>query len=191
MLKNLFISKVRIKLLEQFLFNPEQEYHIRGLVRMLDEEINAIRRELLNLKDAGVLRSEKKGNKVVYSINPKCTITHELRSILYKDSEIGQMIAKVAYSVKGIEMVILTQAFMNKKYETSVDVDALFVGNVDIRKLSAEMKEVERVLNREIRYSAITMQDFEFGKKKRTAFLLNILEKEMILLIGNEKALKM
>jgi hypothetical protein len=190
MLKNLFISKVRIKLLEQLLFHPEQEYHIRGLVRLLDEEINAIRRELLNLKEAGILKAEKKGNKVVYSINPRCTMIHELRSMLYKDSEVGQMLAKVAYSVKGIDMVILTKAFMDKKYETGIDIDVLFVGTIDIRKLSAEMKEVERVLNREIKYSALTMQDFEFGKKKRTAFLLNVLDKELILLIGNEKALK-
>jgi DNA-binding transcriptional ArsR family regulator len=191
MLKNLFISKVRIKLLEQFLFNNEQEYHIRGLVRILDEEINAIRRELINLKDAGILKSEKRGNKVVYSINPRCTIIHELRSMLYKDSDTGQLLAKAAYSIKGVEMVILTKAFMEKKYETSVDVDVLFIGTFDIRRLSAEMKDVEKVLSREIRYSALTMQDFEFGKKKRTAFLMNILDKELILLIGNEKALKM
>jgi DNA-binding transcriptional ArsR family regulator len=191
MLKNLFISKVRIKLLEQFLFNPEQEYHIRGLVRILDEEINAIRRELMNLKDAGVLKAEKMGNRVVYSINPKCTIIHELRSMLYKDSDTGQLLTKAAYSIKGMEMAILTKSFMDKKYESGIDIDVLFVGTIDIRKLSAEMKEVERVLNREIKYSAITMQDFEFGKKKRTAFLMNILDKDMILLIGNERALKM
>ena len=190
MLKNLFISKVRIKLLEQFLFNPGGEYHVRGLVRLLDEEINAVRRELLNLKDAGILKSEKQGNKVVYSINPRCSIIPELRSMLYKDSEIGQLLSKVANSVKGVELVILTQAYMTEKYESSADVDVLFIGSIDLKKLTPQMKELEKTLGREIRYSVMTMQDFDFGKKKRTAFLLNILDKDLVLLRGNERALK-
>ena len=52
MLKNLFISKVRISILTVFLSNINTPYHVRGLVRMLDEEINAVRRELINLENA-------------------------------------------------------------------------------------------------------------------------------------------
>ena len=63
MLKNLFISKVRVRILQQYMFHPTEGYHVRGLVRLLNEEINAVRRELLNLKDAGILVSHKEGNK--------------------------------------------------------------------------------------------------------------------------------
>lgn len=191
MLKNLFISKVRIKLLQQFLFNPDQQYHVRGLVRLLNEEINAVRRELLNLKDAGILKSEKLGNKLVYRINPKCPIIHELESMMYKDSEAGRLLTKVANSIKGVEMVILTNFFMHNMEKADMDVDVLFVGQIDVREISAQMKEVEKALGREIRYAVLSMQDFDFGKKKRTAFLLNILENDLVLLKGSEKALKM
>ena len=50
MLKKLFISKVRIRILEQYMLDMNAAFHVRGLVRTLEEEINAVRRELLNLQ---------------------------------------------------------------------------------------------------------------------------------------------
>ncbi len=189
MLKNLFISKVRIKILEKFLFNPGVGYHVRGLVRELSEEINAVRRELLNLKAIGFLKVEKEGNKLVYTIDDTCPIISELRSLMYKDSELGTHILEVGRNIGNIDLIILTHCFMSKKYENDLDVDLLFVGSFDIRKLSNEMKEVEKSLNRDLRYSAMTPQDFDFAKKKRTPFLLNILSQDMVVLLGSEKAL--
>lgn len=189
MLKKLFISKVRIKLLEQMLFNPKKEYHVRGLVRIMDEEINAIRRELLNLKSAGILKSEPKGNKVVYTIDTTCPILPELISMMYKDSELGQNLYRIGTKVVHAEIIILAKPFIENKYESNTDVDVLFVGNIEVRALTQEMKDLEKIIGREIRYSVITLKDFEFAKKKREAFLMNILDNEKIILLGSEKNL--
>lgn len=189
MLKNLFISKVRIKLLEQFIFNQSEEYHVRGLVRIMNEEINAIRRELINLRDAGILKSQEQGNKIVYTLNPECPILPELISIIYKDSVAGRFLYELGSKKVKAEIVILAKPYITGKYETNTDVDVLFVGNIDIKTLTQEMKEFERLAGREIRYSVITMKDFDFAKKKRESFLTNILDNEKILLLGSEKTL--
>jgi hypothetical protein len=188
-LKNLFISKVRIKVLEQFMFNPNEGYHVRGLVRIMNEEINAIRRELINLKDTGILKSENLGNKVVYRLNPDCPIIPELTSMLYKDSQLGQQLYKIGSKVVNAQMVIICNPYIINKYENSLDVDVLFIGDIDIKKLAPEIKDLERSTEREIRYSVISQKDFEFGKKKRDPFLMNILDKENIVLLGSVKAL--
>ena len=64
MLKKLFISKVRVSILKTYLLDLKASFHIRELVRELDEEINAVRRELINLEEAGILKSKKDGNKL-------------------------------------------------------------------------------------------------------------------------------
>ena len=64
MIEHLFISKVRIKLLKLNLVDTTKHVHIRGIVRMIDEEINAVRRELKNLKEAGILENEKREKNV-------------------------------------------------------------------------------------------------------------------------------
>jgi hypothetical protein len=184
MLKKLFISKVRVSILSVYMSDLNASYHVRGLVRILNEEINAVRRELLNLESAGILKSKKEGNKLVYRVNKSCPILWELRSIFYKQSEIGKEIISKVSQVEGADIAILTDSFIKSKYEHDTDVDFLFIGNMKIRDLSSVMIEIEKKFERVIRYSAITKEDFDFARKKKEPFLMNILEHDKIILLG-------
>ncbi len=66
MLSDLLISKTRVKLLEIFLADITQMYHVRDLVRRANEEINAVRRELAHLEKCGVVKKEPRGNRLYY-----------------------------------------------------------------------------------------------------------------------------
>jgi predicted AAA+ superfamily ATPase len=55
MLKELFISEVRVNLLKFLIKNFTQEFHVRALVRELGLEINAVRRELEKLNNLNKL----------------------------------------------------------------------------------------------------------------------------------------
>ena len=68
MLIDILISKVRVKILELFLGNPGQSYHVREIVRRVGEEINAVRRELARLEMTGFLQSEWRANRRYYSV---------------------------------------------------------------------------------------------------------------------------
>ncbi len=184
MLKKLFISKVRIRILEQYMLDMNAAFHVRGLVRMLEEEINAVRRELLNLQDTGLLYSKKDGNKLVYRLNKKCSILPELRSMFYKESNLGKAILKVIEGIEGVQLAVLTESFIKNRYDNQTDVDFLFIGNMKIKELSTAISELEKDQNREIRFSAITKEDFDFARKKKEPFLMNILEKDKMIIFG-------
>lgn len=55
MLGKLFGSKARVKILKQFLSNPEERFYIRQLSRDLKLQLNSVRRELENLEVFGLL----------------------------------------------------------------------------------------------------------------------------------------
>ena len=184
MLKKLFISKVRISILGVYLSDLDTSHHVRELVRILDEEINAVRRELMNLEKAGILKSRREGNRNVYRLNKACPVIYELRSIFYKESEKGKKILDIARKIEGVEVVILTESFIKKNYEHPTDVDFLFIGNMRIRELTNAVSLLEEEAKKEIRFSAITKEDFDFARKKREPFLMNILEHDKILLYG-------
>lgn len=184
MLKSLFISKVRVSILETYLLDMKASFHIRELVRVLDEEINAVRRELMNLEEAGILKSRKDGNKLVYTINSKCPILPELRSLFFKQSPIGKKITKLGENIDGIKLIILTDSYIKETYEHKTDVDLLFIGDMKIRDLSTAVSEIEQEMEREIRFSAIKKEDYEFARKKKEPFLMNILEKDKIIMFG-------
>lgn len=189
MLKNLFISKVRIRILEKYMSNLDAAYHVRGLVRDLGDEINAVRRELLNLKDAGILVSSKDGNKIVYKIDKNCPIIWELRSIFFKESDLGKKILSSLSSIEGISVGIVTQAFLQNKHEDPSDIDMLFIGNMKIRDLTSIMNGLEKELGRVIKYAAIKPEDYEFGRRKKDPILMNALLNDNIIIIGKDSDL--
>ena len=123
MLKSLFVSKVRIKVLAKYMEDVNKSYHVRGLVRELGEEINAVRRELLSLKKAGLLESHKEGNKIMYSINKQCPILWELRSMFFKESDIGKLLYNTLMPLSGVKVVIVTETFLKNKYLDKTDID--------------------------------------------------------------------
>ena len=59
MLEQLFGSRTRTKLLRLFLMHPERAFYIRELTRLIDTQINSVRRELQNLQSGGVIRESE------------------------------------------------------------------------------------------------------------------------------------
>lgn len=187
MLKNIFISKVRVRILKQYMFHPKDGYHVRGLVRLLTEEINAIRRELLNLKEAGILISHKDGNKLVYELNPECPITNDLQAMFYKDSEVGGMIINSAKTNGKPDAIVMAQELLDGVKEPSGNLDLLFIGEFKVNDLSRDLKEAEKLLGKELRYTAMTKTDLNFAKKKQDKVLLEFLSRDNVLLLGSIK----
>lgn len=184
MLKSLFISKVRIRVLAKYMEDLNKPYHVRGLVRELGEEINAVRRELLSLKKVKLLDSRKDGNKIMYAINKDCPIVWELRDLFFKESDIGKTLFEKLHPIEGIRVAIVTEAFLKKKYFDKTDIDMLFIGDMKVRELSLAVSALEKEMGRVIKFAAMKVEDFEFGKKKRDPILINALSKDKIIILG-------
>ena len=72
--------------------NPEREMYIREIVRITNENINSIRRELINLEEVGLLTSRKTGNTKHYVVNRKMPIYNELTNIILKTEGVGKIL---------------------------------------------------------------------------------------------------
>lgn len=69
--KNIFGSNTRAKLFRLFLTNPDEGYYVRQITRLIDEQINSVRRELNNLEEIKLLTKRDKDNKLYYKLNPR------------------------------------------------------------------------------------------------------------------------
>ncbi|QQR83164.1 hypothetical protein IPJ72_05155 [Candidatus Peregrinibacteria bacterium] len=132
MLKSLFSSNTRIKLLTTFLLNPDQEFFIRELTRKLDEQINSIRRELDNLKKIGLLKSRMRNRKKYFYVNTEYVIFDELKNILLKAMSGEQDLIKKIAKMGEVDLLILNGVFAGK--ESAVDL--LVVGELDKQNCS-------------------------------------------------------
>jgi DNA-binding transcriptional ArsR family regulator len=167
MLKRLFTSKVRIKLLTLFLLNPEKEYFIRQLTRKLDEQINSVRRELDNLKKAGLLTSRLANRKKYYMVDENYILYNELKSIVTKAENSNEDLVKQIQKLGKIELLILSGTFINKE----ADADLLLVGDINKTNL-ADLLDSE--LDQSVRFTAMTKEDFLYRLKCNDRFITNL-----------------
>lgn len=155
MLKKIFGSGARVKLLQQFLNNPEEEFFIRELTRILDEQINSLRRELENLENIGLLKSREKNRKKYYHVNPHYVLLPELTSIVRKTNEDNQVLLKKLSKLGNIDILILTGSFIEKD---GGDVDLFMVGEVSDSDLETFIQQ--NFPDQIIRHGNMSREDF-------------------------------
>lgn len=171
MLKRIFTSNTRIKLLTIFFLNENEEYFIRELTRKLDEQINSVRRELDNLKKAGLFRSKVKNRKKYYFLNKDFLFYPELKSMIIKSNSNRDTIAKDITKFGNISMLILSGLFIKKETTT---VDMLIVGDVDKENLSEYLNN-EVKTKRTVKFAIITEDDFRYRLNCNDRFIKELI----------------
>jgi len=186
MLRDIIVSRCRIKLLQIFLSNPSEIFYVRQLVRMSGEEINAIRRELLRMEKASMVEKENRGNRIYYWFNHNYYFYNDLLSLVSKTVGLGGNILKNKSKIGKVRIAMLSGRYVRGMPIKEGLVDLLLVGEVNLQELSRVIKEEESQIGREINYTVMTKEEYDFRKKRRDPFLLGILSDIRIMLIGDE-----
>lgn len=189
-LSDIITSKVRIKLLELFFGDVTEMYHVRGIVREVKEEINAVRRELERLEAAGVLKKEQRGNRLYYWVRSEYQYFGDLISMAAKTVGLGSQIVANKNKIGKIAYVMFSGRFARRIVRKREDeVDVLVVGDVVLPELASLIRLEESKRGKEINYTVMSKEEFEFRKKRRDPFLSGILVGSRVMIIGDEEAL--
>src|SRR5689334_2693096 len=152
MLNELFLSKVRVKLLELFFSDPDNIYYVREIVRSVGEQINAVRAELTRMEKVGLLTSEWRANRKYYSVRKDYVFFDELLRLVNKTTGLGGALIRDRVKLGKIKYVFLSGSYIRGRSPGPNDVELLLVGVVVIPQLSLIVKEEEAKLGREINY---------------------------------------
>jgi len=171
MLKRLFTSNTRIKLLTLFVMNPDSEYFIRELTRKLEEQINSVRRELDNLKRVGLLKSKTKNRKKYYVVNKEFIIFEELKNIIIKALSSREDIASEIKKMGDLKVLVLSGQFVDKDASS---VDMLIVGDLDKDKLANYINGNLRTA-RPVKFTIMTEQDYNYRVSCNDRFITDII----------------
>ncbi|OGY42900.1 MAG: hypothetical protein A2Y67_03455 [Candidatus Buchananbacteria bacterium RBG_13_39_9] len=189
MLEQLFGSQSRSKLLQLFLSNPEGKFFVRELTRMLNSQINAVRRELQNLQELGIIKAvekekDKEGketNRKFYQANIKFILFPELKSIFQKAQFLLEKnFANAVRKTGKVFYLALTGFFVGSK---EIPIDLLIVGKLNKRKFEKILKNFEKDFRREINYTLLEKEEFEYRRSVADKFLYAILDAEKIVMV--------
>lgn len=178
-LKALFSSQTRVKLLSTFLLHPEEEFFIRELTRLLNEQINSIRRELENLRRIGLVRARHRNRKKYYRVDEEFPLFHELRSIFAKEIQADSPVVASLKKLPNVDLIVLAGSFVG----TETKVDLLLVG--DIRKEMVEALLLQDPNLKNVKYSIFAQGDFLYRLSLKDRFISDILNDPRHLTVQN------
>lgn len=186
MFSDLITSKTRVKVLKLFLAHAHEMFHVREIVRRVDEEINAVRRELLYLEKKKVLKKEPRANRVYYMIDPNYTFYNEMIEINAKLEGLGGDLIKNKVKLGKIKFAMLSGKYVLGIRDNPEEIDLLVVGTVVLPELSLVIKKAEGENEIEINYTVMSEEEFVFRKKRRDPFISSIIHGPRLMLIGDE-----
>ncbi len=185
MLERLFTSKTRVKLLTLFVMNPEKDLYIREIARHTQENINAVRRELSNLEEIGLLQSTRRGNTKQYILNKEMPIYPEIASMVLKTEGITQILKDHLPEIGPIQTAFIYGSFAQNKAGLDSDIDLFLIGSPDEKKLIALLSKLEKRVSREINYVLYDSTEFHNRIKRKDPFISNVLKEPKIFLWGD------
>lgn len=180
--EKLFGSKTRAKLLQLFFGNPEKSFYVREMTRVIDEQINSVRRELLNLESIGIIKNETYDNKIYYSANAKHPYTHSLIDMFSKKNSTvsTQDVRRPTWE----ELCRPVKNYLNALVVTNRlpgqdGIDLLIIGNDKTRKLTHWAEVVEKKQGKPLNYTIIPPDNYAYRESVSDRFIMDIFEMEI------------
>ncbi len=186
-IKKIIVSESRIKLLQELYYQPNDMFYIRQLTRMTGEKLNSVRRELKNLDQAGILESEWRANKRFYWVNPNHVFYQELLGMVMKTKGLGKDLINNEKKLGQIKYAIFSGKFGRDIDPEGEEIEVLIVGQVVLPELGVLVRKEEEHRGREINYTVMEVDEFNYRKKNRDPFLTEILLQSRIMIIGDEQ----
>lgn len=191
--EKLFGSKTRAKLLKLFFENPEKSFYVREMTRVIEEQINSVRRELLNLESVGVIKNETFDNKVYYSVNTKHPFYRPLVDMFSKRVEVvREKDVKASSWEEFIRPVknYLRGLVVTNRLPGQYGLDLLIVGDDRTKKLSRWAELVEKKMGKPLNYAIFSSDDFIYRKSVHDRFITDVLEMEISEIIDLDGIIK-
>lgn len=194
MIDQLFGSKTRVKLLHLFLNNPGRSFYVREITRKIDEQINSVRRELANMLNVGIIKSDSANNRLYYEVNQEYQYYRPLRAI-FADEKLGAATSSTsseggwAKRLKPLGAVKI--AIMSGKLVRGAknDVDLLLAGDLNRTQVGKFVKDFEETEGKSINFTLMSYEDFYYRLSIKDYFVSSIVNDKKSVLIDTEHIL--
>ena len=155
MLADLITSKTRLRLLVKFFTNVDNEGYLRGLAVEMNESTNAIRKELNNLSEAGIILRRGDEHKITYKANSQHPFYSLLQQIVRKYVGIDTIVASVLERMGEVDRVWIAGSYARgiASNEIEVVVEGPHINQDYLEQL---VPKIEAEINKKIKFITTT-----------------------------------
>ena len=190
MLKALFTSENRIKILNRLLMHPDEEMYLRQIVNELNVSPRQVNLELNSLREIGLVNKRISGKQHYYSINKDHVLFEDLRNIFLKTVGFRNILTSnlTAYENE-VDYIYVYGSFAEGTYTHESDVDLMIIGDIESRKIAGQIRKIGDLLKREINISIFPLSEYVLKLKNKNHFINSVHGKKKIMIMGGEDEL--
>ncbi len=182
----LLFGKGRRELLALLFGRPEHRFYLRELARLTGASAGTTQRELRALVQVGLVRSERRGRQVFFEANQSSPIFASLRTLLEQTMGAPDLLrAALAPLADRLLFAGVYGSLAHGSLGPASDVDLLVVGDVEFAEVTDVLASVERRLGRPVNPTVYAVEQFRTLLKERRHFLLTVLGRPVLPLIGD------
>ena len=184
------LSRNKALLLRLFYSNPDREYFMQEIGRILDKKPGVFQRTLCDMEREGILISVYRANARYFRANKDYSLYEEYKSIIFKTVGIMGSLKEILEKARRIDFAFLYGSFAKGEENYLSDIDLVIIGSPDEMEIIRDFEKLEKNLSREINYRLLTSTEFVNGIRQKDAFLLGILNEQKIMLVGEKNELQ-
>ena len=170
---------------------------MREITRLVDEQINSVRRELSNMLAIGIITSDTSDNKLYYEVNQRYEHYVSLRAIFGDNQDNLAQVHTVTKSsndwqalvseLPGVRIAVAAGVLVRG---SASKVDLLIVGSVAPARLKKVVAGIEKSEGRELSYSLMQYDEFYYRLSVRDKFITEILNSNHLVIVDTDNVLK-
>ena len=172
-------------ILTLFFSQPQWQLYVHEIGKVLGKKPGVFQKALNALEREGILKSERRGNQRVISLNQDYPLLKEVGKIIQKTAGIENLLEKLVSKEPGVEIALIFGSYAKDRMKTVSDIDLLLVSQKDVEdKILERIEAIEGRILREINPKFYTTGEYLQKKKNKDPFLREILSDQYILLKG-------
>ncbi|MDO8499746.1 MAG: hypothetical protein Q7S66_03745 [bacterium] len=192
MLEQLIGSKTRVKLLQLFFRSPDRTFFVREMSRLVESQLNAVRRELVNLVKLGIVKQVDASTAKIdeigterskyYKLDTEFLLFSEIKNLLAKSHELeeGKLVEDIKKRAGRVKFLLLSGVFVGTKDSPT---DLLIVGEIKAVPTAKLIRDFEKLAGKPIRYTVMTTDEFSDRREIGDKFLYALFESKNIIAV--------
>jgi predicted nucleotidyltransferase len=180
----IFRSDLQARILAALLSVTGRELTVPDLCRDLGATRASVYRELQRLVDAGILRRRRVGRNTLYGADDDSPLIEPLRTLVERTIGVEPELQRRLVTVPGVEAAAIFGSFAGGRLSGASDIDLLVIGEPARDDLERAIRDVERMVGRQINLTIYDPEDWLGRVRAGSGFVATLLSRPLIPLLG-------
>lgn len=174
----LYQNVTQLRVLSHFFENPNEEFYLRELGRLLKLSPMTVKRALDDLVNDKLIIRQKKKNQILYHANTE-SLSYKFAKISYNLARLeeNEILDFLLDKIPGISSIILYGSYAKGENDKHSDLDLLMICTT--KKIDSN--EIEKRLGIEVNIISFTSTQWTKQAKTNRAFYLDVITEGIVL----------